>query len=421
MSSDYDDGLLHQAIINIKANDLVLGRHYLEMALDLADDRETITQANYWMSQITSDPVEKRNYLEETLANDPTHPEARRALAILDGKIRADEIVNPDALPPQASGSEQSSADRFTCPKCGGRMVFDGDGKTLICEYCARNQVLKGSTPQFEQDFILAMATGKGHRTPVMQRTFNCQGCGAHFILPAQEISVVCAYCGSAQVVALTKELLEPDSIIPMAVNKDRVMQVLSAWVEKHKLASGARFQQPRGMYLPIWTFDLMGSIPWNGYVYHDKQKVPVSGEETASFNDIAIPGVRRLSDLLPKILADFDTSNAPAYDEHYLSGWPAEVNESSMSDASLEARKQAVERTRARIRSDKGYINDLSYSTSNLSVLSFKLILIPLWYGLYTFEGHDYRYVINGQTGKIYGETKNQGILSWLDNILGE
>jgi transcription elongation factor Elf1 len=220
MPSDHDNNLLRQAILNIKAKDLTLARRYLELALETADDRETRTQANYWMSQITPNTAEKRRYLEETIANDPGHAEARKALAILDGKIKPDEIVNPDALPVQLPGYQASSANRFTCPKCGGRMVFDGDGSTLVCEYCSRNQVLNNSAPQFEQDFITTMITGKGHRTPVLVKTFNCLGCGAQFILSSAKISAVCAYCGSAHVVAAEKELVEPDSIIPFAFNE---------------------------------------------------------------------------------------------------------------------------------------------------------------------------------------------------------
>ena len=420
MPSNYDDNLLREAILNIKARDFSLARRYLEMALEMADDSETRTQANYWMSQICSDPLEKRKYLEETLANDPGHPEARRALAILDGKIKAVEIVNPDKLPVQATGTQPAAADRFTCPKCGGRMVFDGDGRTLLCEYCARNQILNKAAPEFEQDFVLAMATGRGHRAPVTLKTFNCQGCGAHFILPAQQISAVCSYCGSAHVIVLTKELLEPDSIIPMAFSQRQAGQFLLKWMEKHRLLPAGKPQAPLGLYLPIWTFDMLGRIPWSGTVYRNDKVVPVSGDENASFNDILIPAVHSLSDLLPKILASFDTLNAPGYDPRYLSGWPAEVYEQTMSDASLEARKQAVERIRGRIRSEKGYINDLNYSTAGLSILSFKLVLIPLWHTTYALEGHDFRVVINGQTGTVYGEMHNQGILSWLEDVFG-
>lgn len=421
MSSDYDDNLLRRAIIHVKAGEQDLARRYLELAIATADDRETRTQANYWMSQICVNPAEKRKYLEDTIANDPGHPEARKALAILDGRIKPGDIVNPDALPAQQQGTQAGSADRFTCPKCGGRMVFDGDGRTLICEYCARNQGLNTAAPQFEQDFIIAMATGKGHRTPIKIQVFNCKGCGAEFILPAQQISAVCSYCGSAHVVSVTRELVEPDSIIPHAFNQQQAGDLLVAWLKKNRVKIDGKLLLPRGLYLPVWTFDMLGLVPWSGTVYRNKQRVAVSGEESVSYNDVVIPAVRRFAALLPTLLPDYDTSSAPAYDPGYLSGWPAEVYELAMSDASLEARKQSVEKVRARIKSAKGYVEDLNYSTSNLSILSFKLVLIPLWTVTYVFEDHDYRVLINGQTGKVHGETPKKGFTGWLDAILGD
>lgn len=137
--------------------------------------------------------------------------------------------------------------------------------------------------------------------------------------------------------------------------------------------------------------------------------------------NDISIPGAAKLADLLPRIMSGYDTSNAPAYDSRYLAGWPAEVYETAMSDASLEARKLAVERTRSRIQSEMGNVSDLNYSTSNISILSFKLVLIPLWYTTYSLEGRDFRVALNGQTGKVYGETHKQGLFGWLEDVFGE
>ena len=427
MQSVYDDNLLKQGILNAKTGDLQLARRYLEMALYLADDRDTRTEASYWMSRVCSDRVEQRKYLEDALANDPGHPEARIALAILDGKIDPGELVNPDALPLQKRGLLQADASRFMCPKCGARMVFDGDGRTLVCEHCSRNQTLNNSAPQFEQDFISTMATGRGHRTPVRMKAFTCQGCGAQFIFSAQQISGVCAYCGSPHVTLADRDWVEPDSIVPMAFNQQQANQLLLAWFQKHDLKPDEKVMKPKGSYLTAWTFDLMGVIPWNGTVYRNKKVVPVSGEENVSFNDIIISASFRLpasltvSDFSKEFLAGYETSNAPAYDPRFLSGWPAEVYEIAMSDASLEARKQAIERIRDRLTSEKGHINDLNYSTANVSILSFKLVLIPIWQTHYSIQDQAYQVLMNGQTGKVSGEMPRQGLMGWIEKVLGE
>ncbi len=416
--TDYDNALLRQAMIHAKAGEYEAARRYLERALELADDHETLVQSNYWMSQVVTDPDEKRKYLEEALAWEPTHPEARKALAILDGKLKLDEIVNPDLLPAQSTDTQSVQADRFTCPKCGGRMVFSPDGRSLLCEYCSRDQTLSAAAPETEQDFILTMATGKGHRAPLAVKTFACQGCGAQFILPPQEISSTCAYCGSNHVVHATRELVQPDSIIPMKFDQHQAARYLVEWTQKKGLKPQGQVQAPRGMYIPLWTFDIMGSLPWRGYVYRNKKKIPVLGDQLIHFDDVMVPGAPKLAQLLPKILAGCDTANAPAYDPRYLAGWPAEAPENAMSSASLEARQQAVYRARSLIHSNEGPINNLTYSTSGLSILSFKLV--PVWLTLFPFDGHSYRLIINGDTGSLYCEMPPRGFMDWFNQLLG-
>jgi hypothetical protein len=218
----------------------------------------------------------------------------------------------------------------------------------------------------------------------------------------------------------VTRELVEPDSIVPMAFAQREAAVRLVKWVEQHNITPEGKVQAPRGMYLPIWTFDIMGNIPWNGTVYRDKREVAVSGERTVSFDDIIVYGTPKLVDMLYKIIKDFNLLGAPAYDPRYLAGWPAEVSQMLMSDASLEARKQAVIRVRASIRGEMGYVKDLSYATSNLAITSFKLVLIPIWVTEYPLEGRAFRVIINGQTGAVYGETPSRGVLGWLENVLG-
>jgi hypothetical protein len=433
MPSDYDNQLLREAIINIKAKQYDSARRYLERALEMADDWDTREKANFYLSQITEDPVQKRKYLEETLGFNPANAEARKALAILDGKLKAEDIVDADHLPPlrppifgvQNGGNEggemqKTGAHRFTCPKCGSRMIFDGDGRTLICESCARQEALHPKVPHNEQDFILSMATGQGQRAPVAMKTFQCQGCGAQFVLPPEVISETCSYCGSVYVLIGARELVEPDSIIPMAFNQHEAAVKLVKWVEKHKIIPEGKVQAPRGLYLPIWTFDIMGSVPWKGTIYRNKREVPVSGEKMIGFDDIVIYAAPKLADLLPKIIKDFSLGSAPAYDARYLAGWPAEIYQKAMAEASLDARQLAVKRVRDSIHSEHGSVSNLGYSTAGLSILSFKLVLIPLWVTEYVHEGRTYRVIINGQTGSVYGETASRGIIGWLENALG-
>ncbi|PWH15493.1 MAG: hypothetical protein DDG60_05845 [Anaerolineae bacterium] len=427
--TDYDNQLLRQAIIHAKAGEYEAARRYLARALDLADDRETRVWANYWMSKVVNDPQEKREYLEETLAYEPTHPEARRELAILDGKLKPEDLVNPDALPTATAEAQTAQADRFTCPKCGGRMVYAPDGRSLYCEYCTRNQTLSAAPLQQEQDFILKMATAQGHRTALAVKTLTCQGCGAQFVLPPQQMTGECAYCGSNHIIRGDGQLLQPDSILPMRLTQSQAVQTLVNWVEQQGIQPQRKVQVPRGMYLPMWTFDIIGVIPWSGYIVRSKynsseweEREYVQGEKQIYYDDILVPGAPKLADLLPMIASAFEIQSAVPYDARYLAGWPAELPQMSLAQASLEARQQAAYRARQFIQRDFGsqHIVNFSYSTARVSVATFKLVLVPLWLTILPAEGSEYRVLIDGVKGTLYCELPPRGWMGWLKQLLG-
>ena len=420
MSSEYDNDLLREGILHYRVKEFDTARIYIERALENADDQETRAQANYYLSLLSDDPTQKRKYLEETLAIDMTHAEARRALAVLDGKLKAKDIIDPDRLPGPVTGTGSVAADRFTCPKCGGRMVFSPDGAMLICEYCNQNRPLSTTVGTMEQDFVVAMANGSGQRNPVAFQTFRCQGCGATFFLAPDEISATCAYCGSVHVIALDKklQLIEPDSILPMAFDQNQAARHLADWVDAMKISPQEQVQ--RGLYLPVWTFDIIGSIPWNGRVYRDKQDVPVSGQKDITSNDVRILGSKKLADLMVETLPEFDLSHATAYDAHFLAGWMADVYDLPMAEASLEARQIVVEHMRAMIHQEFGQVHNLGYSTSGVLVSGFKLILVPVWVTDIKIHDKNWRALINGRTGSVHCKIPERGMAGWLDNMLG-
>ena len=124
MIDDYSKELLRSGIVEAKAGNKEAARRYLDRATYMSSDHDVMAEAWFWMSQIVDDPAEKRKALENCLSNDLQHARARRALAILDGKLKPDEIVDPDHLPPAPEGLHQADAQRFMCPKCGGACRF---------------------------------------------------------------------------------------------------------------------------------------------------------------------------------------------------------------------------------------------------------------------------------------------------------
>ncbi len=230
MMEDYGRDLLRQGIIEMKAGNRDTARRYIDRALYLSSDHDVMAEGWYWMSQLADDPAEKRQALENCLSHDLHHTRARRALAILEGKLKPGDIIDPDAPAATATGATLSEAQRFMCPKCGARMHFAADGQLLVCDYCTGHLSLQpGERPAPEKDFLLTMATAQGHGKPLAEQVFVCQGCGVRFFLPPTQLSVTCPYCASPHVVSLetSGELLAPDAIIPHAFDRARAGAIL--------------------------------------------------------------------------------------------------------------------------------------------------------------------------------------------------
>jgi hypothetical protein len=443
MFSDYGKELLRSGIIEAKAGNTESARRYLDRAVYISNDHDVLAEAWFWMSEVIDDKVEKRKALENCLAHDLRHARARRSLAILDGKLKADEIINPDKLSPAPEGLHTANAERFMCPKCGGRMSFAPDGQSLVCEYCSRNQKFTAQPGSAnEKDFIVAMATARGHGKPLDQQVFHCEGCGCEFILPPNQISSTCVYCGSPYVVNWEPEeqLLAPAGIIPHAFDQKRAIKFLNEWIQSNPIkiekeigAGSPRPYLPRGIYLPLWTFDLGGTIDYIGETIDDSEiqfssKMPKMIRVRDSFpvqvNDIPIPASRKLSAVFLKLIPTFELKAVKPYDPGYLANWPAEVYDIPMAEASLDARSQTF----------KHYKNDLpnlltpmqiiSTSSAKMIVESFRLNLLPLWMTELPFSGREHLVLINGQDGTVASdlpEKKSEatGLMDWLGDLL--
>jgi len=439
MASDYGKELLRSGIIDAKAGHRESARRYLDRAVYMSNDHDVLAEAWYWMSQVVDEAVEKRKALENCLAHDLQHARARRALAVLDGKLKADEIINPDQLPLAPASLHAANADRFMCPKCGGRMSFAPDGQSLTCEYCSRNQKFSVAQPGTanEKDFIIAMATARGHGKPLNQQVFHCEGCGCEFILPPNQISSTCVYCGSPHVVnwEAEEQLLAPDGIIPHAFDQQRAVKLLVEWGESNQIKPEKQVDLPRGVYLPLWSFDLGGMLDYVGEKVDDseiqlnrrqRKMVRVKGSYPVQVNDLPIPASRKLSAVFLKLIPTFEMKSVKPYDPRYLANWPAEVYDIPMAEASLDARAQSLKYYKDDLPNLLAPVQVLSTTSANMSVESFRLNLLPVWMTELPFGGREHLVLINGMNGTVKSDLpekskESRGLFEWLGDLLEE
>lgn len=456
--SDSARDLLVRGIAAAKAKDKDQARFYLEWVLRTDANRQQKIKAWLWLSEVSDDPAERRECLENVLAYDPTNPLARRGIAILRGQLDPDEIIDPNRQPtPSADTAPQPArTKRFICQQCGGKLTFSPDGQSLSCAYCDRQltlyQAIEEGAMVKEQDFVVALATARGHTHPVGMRSFDCQACGVSFVLGPDVLSLTCPYCASAYVVQATetRDLIPPEGIIPFAVTREEAYSALGRWLEEKGLRAEAQATPPDGLYLPAWTFDVGGEVQWRGKVlgsrpdpalggglglmmhltdkaldsyYGQASKAVQTGSYPIFYDDVLVPASHTLSADLAQELNHFRLDGVVPYDAGYLADWPTEVYQISVSDASLAARRQAWERARrmAGIRAKMGEIRNVTFSSAGIIIESFKLILLPIWLTHYRCQVEDFQVVINGQTGNVRGERPHGGFGKWMASLWGE
>ena len=437
MFSDYGKELLKSGIIEVKAGNKEVARRYLERALNTSNDHDVLAETWFWMSEALDDKGEKRKALENCLSYDLQHARARRSLALLDGKLNMDEIINPDKLSSKAEGMRSVNAERFMCPQCGGRMSFAPDGQSLVCEYCSRKQRLTAQPGTAnEKDFIVAMATARGHGKPLNEQVFHCQGCGSEFILPADQISSICVYCGSPHVVdwETEEQLIAPDGIIPHTFEQDRAAKILTEWVQSSQINLEKHVDIPRGVYLPLWTFDLGGMIEYVGETVDENEveyrrmpkMIRISDSYPVQVNDIPIPASRNLSAVFLKLIPTYELRGIKPYDPRYLVNFPAELYNIPMAEASLEARSQSFSHYKRDLPNLLASINVISTSSSKMTVESFRLNLLPVWMSEIHIGGGERLVLVNGQNGRVASDLpeekkESSGFMDWLGNVFGE
>ncbi|MDQ5824641.1 MAG: transposase [Chloroflexota bacterium] len=468
--------------------------HYLEWVTLTDADLDQQAQAWYWLSRVTDDPQRKAECLENALSIQPGHADARRDKAILDGRLdptrmrgNAAQSAAPTSQPEQISSLE---GKRFPCPKCGAVARYDPMVGTLRCQFCgakldASGQVVEDATSGVgaevsEQDWVSAIYTEEGHAWVLpQQRLLQCRGCGAEVTFAPARVSARCAYCGSPYVVVEAagsrNDLREPDGIVPFTFDPHAALGYAQHWLSEQARLMGvpddlprvATMYVPQPVYLPFWTFDIVGEVRWSGWIRADQDfqeldnvdmmvalggmalgmslgsfsmaadsaadavarrqqnknnLVHSSGAVGTIVTDVLVPASRSLP---PEMFRGihYHLPYAQRYSPEMLVNWPAEIYSVSLADASLAARQSAVEESNKQVALETGVEMDgsnrsISVDRSGLSVQSYKLLLLPVYTTAYTYRDRTFRLVVNGQTGQVLGDVP--GGNSFVRKMLG-
>lgn len=91
--------------------------------------------------------------------------------------------------------------ESFKCPSCGADMKYDPGSGMLSCDFCERKEEIVVDNADIEEyDFSTAETDETLNDWGTQTKTIQCDNCGGKTVIPANETTVSCAFCGSPKV-----------------------------------------------------------------------------------------------------------------------------------------------------------------------------------------------------------------------------
>ena len=269
----------------------------------------------------------------------------------------------------------------------------------------------------------------------VETKMFHCNNCGSNTAVDPDVVSFTCPFCSSTNVneSAFDRRMIRPAGVLPFKITKDKARDLFNTWIGKGKLfrpGKLSRLAQMDGItsvYLPFWTYDAQTASHWRadaGYHYYVTENytdsegntqtkrvqktrwVPVDGYYEQFFDDILVTASHGLTQREVNKISPFGLNEVVNYDSRFILGHGSEVYQKDIQ----EGYKVADDIMDAEIRSQvtrriPGDTHRNVRVNTRKSKVTFKHLLLPVWLAAYQFKGKTYRFIVNGETGKISGK----------------
>ena len=129
------------------------------------------------------------------------------------------------------------------------------------------------------------------------------------------------------------------------------------------------------------------------------------SGSVKGFVDDILINASQKKRRDIPSKIAYWNTKELVVFNSKYLSGFVTEKYTVSLKEGHHQSFQEAKQIAHSWIRRDiGGDTQRISHSDIKLSNETFKHILLPVYISSYRFNGKEYHFYINGQTGTLSG-----------------
>ena len=323
---------------------------------------------------------------------------------------------------------------QYKCPCCGGAIVFDSAAQRMKCPYCDTEfdlEALEGFREDLEEeqgdDMRWETAPGAAWdagETDGM-RVFQCESCGGEIVADENTGASACPYCGSPVVLqGAFSGRLKPDLIIPFKLEKKAAQAAMLRHLQGKRLLprvfrEESHIEEIKGVYLPFWLFDAgaEANIRYRGtrvrawsdsrFDYTEISHYSVLRAGHLAFRAVPVDGSSKMADVLMESIEPFDLSQAVDFNTAYLAGYLADKYDVTAEESVNRANSRIKQSTAQSFRNTVHGFATLDTEACGIRLRDgrARYALYPVWLMTTSWNGGQYIFAMNGQTGKFVGD----------------
>lgn len=337
--------------------------------------------------------------------------------------------------------AEPDSRHAFPCSSCGADLTFAPGQEKLVCDFCGAETEIAGRPGGHafkEHDFEAALTRADDPEITEDAAILNCGNCGAEVSFGPNMHATECPFCDTPYVTGTGHQRrIKPAGVLPFAISEKDARASMTKWLGRLWFAPNGLQEYARkgramnGVYIPFWTYDADTKSKYTGErgtIYYVTERVqvkgedgklrtetrqvqkirwtPVSGRVARWFDDVLIAASGIVKGDEADAIAPFTLTGLKPFSPEYLAGFRSEAYSIGLKDGFTHARAKMATQIETDVRFDIGGDRQrIGHIDTDIRDVTFKHVLLPIWIAAYKFRGKTYRFLVNGETGKVTGE----------------
>ena len=178
--------------------------------------------------------------------------------------------------------------------------------------------------------------------------------------------------------------------------------------------------EEMKGMYVPFWLYDYKADVDyvgkgtkvrvWTGgdTEYTETSYYRVGRNMGIDFRKVPVDASIAMPDDVMDLMEPFDYNVLKEFQAEYMSGFYGEIYNEGADILEERAKRKAESDADTLLRETlTGYTSLMpEHKDIRLNRKEVSYTLLPVWRYIYKYQGKDYPFYVNGQTGKIIGST---------------